>query len=534
MVKFFILNWHLRIGAGALIRNLRYATGVVSHEAMGGLVVVSGTVMQLARNSFFTLLSMALPFVVGIVTVPLYVSEIGGERYGALSIAWVLLGYFGQMDFGIGRALTQRISAAGHRRSPETARLIWSAIIGSTLFGIAGGAVVYGGATYFFTGPFQIDGSTRAELIASIWALAICNPVVAIAGVTSGALLGIERFRTVSFGTLVSNTGLQVFPLIAAYTIDHNIETLIVAALVARLLGIAIFATAVWRHLLGGERFSASRAEVRGLVNFGGWLMISAIVGPLMMFADRFVIGSYFGALAVAAYTIPFQVAYRLQIVPLAIAQVLFPRFAAESASDSVRRCGEYTAFISQIFAPIIIGAICLAGPLLHLWLGRHLDPRSVAIAQILLVGIWVNAVAQIPFGYIQARGNSRFTAILHLLELPIYIGMLISLGMAFGLNGLAAAFTLRCTFDCVLLIIKARTIDARLVAALGAQSLIVIAALLMGQAVTGWINGLVAAAALSLASAAFLILQVPDGIRARLVMLPGARLVPGLSRGLG
>lgn len=89
--------------------------------------------MQLAKDSFYTFLGMALPFVVGIVTVPLYVSEIGIERYGALSIAWVLLGYFGQMDFGVGRAITQRISALGGKPSAQSARAIWSALISSEI-----------------------------------------------------------------------------------------------------------------------------------------------------------------------------------------------------------------------------------------------------------------------------------------------------------------------------------------------------------------------------------------------------------------
>lgn len=486
---------------------------------------------MLIKNSFYSFLGMMLPFVVGIATVPLYVSSIGAERYGALSIAWVLLGYFGQMDFGIGRAITQRISALGGKRTGDAARAIWSALVSSMLFGLLGGGLVYAGATYFFSGPFQIDESLRGELVGSVWALAICNPLVSLTGVTSGALIGLERFRIVSIGTFVSNTGLQVLPLVAAYLFGPNLSTLIIAALLARVLGVLIFGSAVWAALLRGQPCGISRQEVRSLTNFGIWIMISSFVGPLMMFADRFLIGSVLGAAAVAAYTIPFQVAYRTQIFPLAITQVLFPRFAAESAADASTRCGDYTALIGQLFAPVMIGLICLSGPMLDLWLGRDLDVRSISIAQIVCMGIWLNAVAQIPFSYIQARGNSRFTAILHVLELPVYVGLLAGLGIAYGLNGIAAAFALRSALDCVVLIIKARVHDRRLVLAVGSQLTILAVAILLGQGLHGWIESVGAATLLCVISLACTIVQVPEGIRSRLVTLPGARFVPGLAR---
>lgn len=208
---------------------------------------------MLIKNSFYTFLGMALPFVVGIATVPLYISAIGAERYGALSIAWVLLGYFGQIDFGIGRAITQRISALGGEKRREGATAVWSALISAGLFGLVGGVIVYVGARYFFSGPFQIDESLRAELVGSVWALAICNPLVSLTGVTSGALVGVQRFRIVSVGTFISNTGLQGFPLVAAHLFGNHLETLILAALAARIVGIAIFAMALWRTLLQGN-----------------------------------------------------------------------------------------------------------------------------------------------------------------------------------------------------------------------------------------------------------------------------------------
>ena len=489
--------------------------------------------MQLARNSLYSGASMALPIIVSIATVPVYIATIGAERYGALAIAWVLLGYFGQLDFGIGRAVTQRISGLADRQGAQAATIVWSALASVMVFGLAGGGAVSFGASYFFSGPFDTGDALRGELLASVWALALCNPLVSVYGVAAGALMGVERFRLVSAAGLIGNMALQIVPLITAMLAGPDLTYLILASLGARMLGLGIVAAGMARTFLAAHPVRLAWDEVRQLTNFGVWIMVSAFVGPLMMFADRFVIGAYLGAAAVAAYTIPFQIAYRTQIFPAAVSQVLFPRFAAESASASRQRCEQYAVFIGQIFAPVIAGLICLAGPLLHLWLGRHLDPRSVQIAQVLLAGIWINAIAQVPFSYVQARGNSRFTAMLHLCELPAYVLALAGLGSAFGLIGMAAAFSLRCLVDWIALSAKAGLLTGAVLSRLIGPAALVLIPVFLGQRLGEPMTALLAAAFVCFLACAFAVLQMPLALRSRIAQLPGAGLVPGLRRGL-
>jgi len=56
------------------------------------------------KNFFFNLVGMALPIVSSLVTVPIYIHHMGVERYGVLSVVWILLGYLGFLDFGLSRA----------------------------------------------------------------------------------------------------------------------------------------------------------------------------------------------------------------------------------------------------------------------------------------------------------------------------------------------------------------------------------------------------------------------------------------------
>ena len=60
----------------------------------------------LARNTIWNLLGQVLPMVVGVVAIPPLVHSLGVDRFGVLSLAWIIIGYFSLFDLGMGRALT--------------------------------------------------------------------------------------------------------------------------------------------------------------------------------------------------------------------------------------------------------------------------------------------------------------------------------------------------------------------------------------------------------------------------------------------
>lgn len=482
--------------------------------------------MRLAVNVLYSIGGAAIPMVVTIVTVPWYLHVIGSERFGALMIAWLLLGYFGQADFGIARAITQRISALG-RQPGQNAETLWSGIVGVLAFSVFSAVLVYLASGYFFAGPFKVGEGLRAEMMASRSALALCIPIIAITSVFAGALMGLERFKLVSAGNLVSSIAMQVLPLLAAYYMGTSLTILIAAALVGRGIGLLIAGAGAWFTMLRGHPMTATVAEFRHLFTFGAWIMLTMIVGPMMTMADRFVIGATLGAAAVAIYTVPFQIASRSAMFPYAVSQVLFPRFASDGGERSLERCCNATVLIAQVYAPMVIGLACLAAPLLDLWTGNKLDSRAILIGQIVVFGFWANAIAGIPYAYIQARGNPKFTALLHVAELPVYVGMLYMLGINFGLAGVAAAFSLRCALDCVLLIAAAKVWTWKTIGRLAGPAVLILVSIFAGQVFQGWIEALVAATVLCGLASLVAYLQMPEEVRDQLNKMPFARFLP-------
>jgi len=101
----------------------------------------------------------------------------------------------------------------------------------------------------------------------------------------------------------------------------------------------------------------------------------------------------------------------------------------------------------------LCLGLGVFAGPLLSLWLDVGFAENASGIAQILLVGIFFNALAHIPLAALQASGRVALTAKLHVLELLLFVPALLwALGVA-GLWGAAWVWTARTVFDCVFLL---------------------------------------------------------------------------------
>lgn len=474
--------------------------------------------MALAKNSLLSVLPPVVSMLVGIFSVPFYLEAVGIERYGALLIALVLLGYFGQADLGLGRALTQKLSAQRSAGPPERASIVWSAMAGATAISVIGAGLIYLAAVVFFGSFFEASAALKVEAIDSAWLFALCVPVIMYTGVSSGALMGVERFGVVSIGTMVGNFLSQVLPLVVAMLYSAELVFLLAALLVGRLIGLLLIIGSMWSVLLHRQPVHISGAHLRQLFVFGVWIMVTAIVGPLMTMSDRVVIGATIGSAAVVAYSVPFIIAQRTINFPLAIVNALFPRLAAQTQQQSDVLGKASVVLVGQLYAFLVAGLICLAEPLLQLWLGEKLDPRSVLVGQIALAGFWFNAVANVPYALIQARGDSRFTAILHLSELPLYFVVLFMLGTTLGLTGIAIAFALRTLFDCGVLFYRARFLVNDVLSCLIGPTTVVAIAVAVSPQISGWPLGIAAA---SLCSVALVILswfQMPSIAKNRLL----------------
>jgi O-antigen/teichoic acid export membrane protein len=90
----------------------------------------------------------------------------------------------------------------------------------------------------------------------------------------------------------------------------------------------------------------------------------------------------------------------------------------------------------------------------MRLWVGANFSQQAAPIGVVLLAGVWINSLAVIPFEHLQAINRPDLTAKFHAIECLPFLAVL-WLGLHFfGLIGAAWAWSLRVTFDTVLLLV--------------------------------------------------------------------------------
>ena len=141
------------------------------------------------------------------------------------------------------------------------------------------------------------------------------------------------------------------------------------------------------------------------LLSFGGWLTVSNIVGPLMTYLDRFLVGALLSMTAVTYYVTPYEVLSRAQMFPQSIMAVVFPAMATAFAGDRQRLVHIYTSSTQALVGsmlPVTAGFFLLAPDLLDLWLGEDFRISSTPVMQWLAVGWMVNVFALQPLTALQ------------------------------------------------------------------------------------------------------------------------------------
>src|SRR6185437_2875408 len=66
--------------------------------------------MRLTRSIIWNIAGTSLPLVVGVGVVPVIIRELGTERFGFLSVIWMLIGYLSIFDLGLSRTLTKLVA----------------------------------------------------------------------------------------------------------------------------------------------------------------------------------------------------------------------------------------------------------------------------------------------------------------------------------------------------------------------------------------------------------------------------------------
>lgn len=406
----------------------------------------------LASNAIWNLLGFLSPMAVAVVAVPSLIRGLGVPRFGVLSLAWIVTGYFSLFDLGMGRALTKLVAdKLGAKQEHDIPALVWTSLLVMLGLGVVGGLMMVLLCPWLANSVLKVPADLRAETLCSFYLVAFSLPLVTVTSGLRGILEALQRFRLATLIRIPMSVFSFAGPLLVL-PFSHSLPWVIAILILSRFLGCVAHLIACLRAMPALRRnIVFQRSVIKPVLGFGGWMTASNVVNPILVYVDRFVIGALVSVSAIAYYTAPFDTVIRLTVIPGAIAGVLFPAFAVTMIDDPERTRSLLVSSLKLVFLvmfPITLVTVTFAPEGLRFWLGTSFSVNGGAVLRWLAAGVLINSLANTPFVLVQGAGRPDLTAKLHLVELPLYIAAVWVLTSKMGIKGTAIAWAARLAFD--------------------------------------------------------------------------------------
>lgn len=431
---------------------------------------------QVGHNTLLNFLGLAVPLALAFFIMPIAARGLGTERFGLLGLAWAVTEYLTLFDLGLGRALVKFVADALHRDSADLNELVSIGLAVQIAAGVVGGAAFALVAPVLVHSVFHVSSAISDEALGAFRVVGLSVPFVLLMTGQRAVLEGAQRFDlSASLKMLASIASLSI-PAIGA-VIGASLPTILLAVLVARIIVAVLFAIAI-RRAIPSFRWvrSTNRAVLRKVLSFGGWVLVSNTVSPLLVFFDRFALGSIAGLAAVGLYTAPYEGVTRMLLIPVSLFSALLPALTSMEAANDRERFTRLAATSERMLAPLIAAPLALvfvfAPEILQVWLGGIYSAQSTIALRVLAVGVLANSLANPLMVMVYAKNRPDLPARFHLLELAIHIPVTVALIRSFGITGAAVAWSTRVVLDmCLLLWAAAHTTQKPMAAVIGGRA---------------------------------------------------------------
>ena len=274
----------------------------------------------------WNLAGAVLPALASIIAIPITIGFLGAERFGLLSFTWLLAAYLLVLDFGLTRAITKFVaSQLGAAGSESVPGIFATAMAIMGRLAVAGSGLAALISLYAVGNLIDVPPDLHAEAAWSMVLTCAGMPFLIASGGWRAVAEALGRFDAIN-RVMVPLGVVGALAPVAALCVVNSLIGVSALLLIMRVLQWALLrrvAIGLLPSLHGSKPdFAAWR---RPLVGFGGWSTLSGLLGPIMVYLDRFLIGAFLSLAALAYYTVSYELATRAWLLAGAATGVLLP-----------------------------------------------------------------------------------------------------------------------------------------------------------------------------------------------------------------
>jgi O-antigen/teichoic acid export membrane protein len=405
-------------------------------------------------------LGYGIPIIAALIFIPILINGLGNEKFGILNLAWMIIGYFSFFDFGIGKGLTKIVAEKiSSDQADQIPVLFWTSLILMLMISSII-AVLLLFFVPFFVNLFNVSQNLKQETIYTFYVLCLSIPIVSTAAGLRGVLEAHLKFGTINVVRIVLGLFTFVGPIVCLVFTNSLLWIVIVLLIIRVLIWLWYLQICIKTNPGIKSKGVLDFKSIKPVIKFSAWISLVNIIGPVILYADRFIIGVLISATAISYYAVSYEVVSKLLLISGALVGVLFPVFSASYFSSpevSKKIFLRGIKFIFLIIYPIVFLIVIFAFEGMGVWLGDNFADNSALILQLLAIGILFNSISSIPNNFFQGTGQPRIPALINLIELPFYLLAMWLTIKHWGIQGAAITYMVAAAADALIMFAFAR-----------------------------------------------------------------------------
>jgi O-antigen/teichoic acid export membrane protein/ubiquinone/menaquinone biosynthesis C-methylase UbiE len=407
----------------------------------------------IARNTLYTFATQLVVGIIALLSIPILVTKLGDDIFGLLTIIWMIVGYLGILDLGIGQASVKFLAGQIAANDLEGANSTFWGTLGINIILAFVISILCIVLFPFVIGLTKVSDQLLTQIDSVMWWIVLVIPIIMMQSALRALPTAMQRLDTVNIIQAISGL-FQWGGSVVVLLCGGGLRDVVILTVFVRIISASVFYRLDMRLFpsLAKPKIIAIAKGLGSLIRYGVWINISQIVSPIVKYLDRALIASYLPLRMFTYYVIPYEAMSRLQIIPASISTSLFPALAEKEGSGSGGDASikdlyfRATNFMVLIMLPVTLVLVAFSNEILLYWLGGSFPALSSRVFQILAIGTFVQAIGYIPLTTLQAAGKPEIAAKFYLIEIPLYILLCFMLIPRWGLTGAAYAFLLRLT----------------------------------------------------------------------------------------
>ena len=357
--------------------------------------------IKLIKNSSF----LSMPSVIGIflalIAIPIHLKINGKYDYGNYIFFHFIVSFGLFLNLGLNKIVAIEIAKRKYLKS---------LINQSIKFSIIASVII------FFIGLLFIN-LIIDNLYSLLILIGISTTVIYLT--LEGILQGLKKFKIFSGVNFFFYTLSLNIPSISLYFFKHlNYLDLIKLSLFIKISLILIIL--IYLKNLKKKREKQKYNLYLKLKKYSKWYLVHLFNLQIFDFVDKYLIKILIGPIALAIYSIPYQLAGKITIFSKSISAVLLPEISEGKGKSNFN----YSLNIYTILIPVFLLMLFpFLEYFLKIWLGNQYTSQILDLTKIFLIISWISGISHILIVFFEGKKKVKFNSILEVyLILPFVI----------------------------------------------------------------------------------------------------------------